>query len=112
MAQVPVFCHPDGVAFDTGDMRRIAQNMAEACGEDRLRFGGKSFRSGGATDLRCALGAVEGMAVIKQRGRWSTDIAEIYQRALVLDQLNGSAVMGNAGGADLEGLLDGWSQPA
>ena len=108
----PVFAHANGTAYDTGDMRRIAQRMAAACGEDPERFGGKSFRSGGATDLRCALGAAEGKAVIKQRGRWSSDIADIYQRALVLDQLNGSAAMSSASGVDLEGLLDGWSQPA
>ena len=112
MACAPVFAHANGTAFDTGDMRRIAQSMASACGEDADRFGGKSFRVGGATDLRGALGAAEGMAVIKQRGRWNSDIAEIYQRALVLDQLNGSAAMGAGGGEDLEGLLDGWSQPA
>ena len=112
MADRPVFAHADGVAYDTGDVRRVAQEMAAACGEPRERFGGKSFRVGGATDLRCALGSAEGMAVIKQRGRWNSDIAEIYQRALVLDQLEGSAAMGDAGGADLEGLLDGWSQPA
>ena len=112
LSDVPVFAHASGVAFDTGDMRRIAQGMADACGEDAERFGGKSFRVGGATDLRAALGAAEGMAVIKQRGRWSSDVAEIYQRALLLDQLDGSAAMGGASGADLEGLLDGWSQPA
>ena len=78
----------------------------------RALRGGKSFRVGGATDLRAALGAAEGMAVIKQRGRWNSDVAEIYQRALLLDQLDGSAAMGGTCGADLEGLLDGWSQPA
>ena len=112
LSDAPVFAHDNGVAYDTGDMRRIAQGMAAACGEEAARFGGKSFRVGGATDLRAALGAAEGMAVIKQRGRWNSDIAEIYQRALVLDQLDGSAAMGGARGADLEGLLDGWSQPA
>ena len=109
---VAVFAHASGVEFDTGDVRRVAQSMAEACGEDPARFGGKSFRVGGATDLRCALGVAEGKAVIKQRGRWNSDIADIYQRALLADQLDGSAAMGGAHGADLEGLLDGWSQPA
>ena len=63
-ALLPVFAHGDGVAFDTGDMRAIAKSMAAACGEDPARFGGKSFRVGGATDLRCALGAAEGMAAM------------------------------------------------
>ena len=50
--------------------------------------------------------------MIKQRGRWNSDIADIYQRALVGDQIAGSVAMGDAVGADLESLLLGWSQPA
>ena len=52
------------------------------------------------------------MQVIQQRGRWSSDIAEIYQRTLLVDQMDGAARMAEADGADLESLLHGWSQPA
>ena len=68
------------------------------------------MRVGGATDLRNVLG-IGGKEVIKQRGRWAGDIAEIYQRTLLLDQIEGSAAMGSATGTDLEALLHGWSQP-
>lgn len=48
-----VFTRADGSAVDTADVRHAAQRMAAACGEDPAAFGGKSFRVGGATDLRC-----------------------------------------------------------
>ena len=79
--------------------------------QDPAHFGGKSFRVGGATDLRATMG-VAGREAIKQRGRWNSDIADIYQRTLVEDQIGASAAMGGATGADLESLLHGWSQPA
>ena len=66
---------------------------------------------GGATDLRARFG-VEGKELIKGRGRWNSDIADIYQRILVCDQLRGAAGMADARGEDLESLLHGWSQPA
>eukprot|EP00965_Chrysotila_dentata_P097601 3225749-Pleurochrysis_carterae.AAC.1 len=61
--------------------------MAAACGLDPSEFGGKCWRIGGATDLRDRLGDSSGK-VIKQRGRWATDVAEVYQRALVDHQLD------------------------
>jgi hypothetical protein len=87
--------------------------MARELGEAPEHFGGKSFRVGGATDLRAVLGVAEGKAVIQQRGRWGdgSDIADIYQRVLITDQLKGSASMGDADGVDLEALLTGWSMP-
>eukprot|EP00965_Chrysotila_dentata_P105081 3471094-Pleurochrysis_carterae.AAC.1 len=86
--------------------------MAAACGEDPNLFGGKCWRIGGATDLRDRLGE-GGRAAIKQRGRWASDVAEVYQRALVDHQLDVSADMANSTGVDLEALVHGcWSQPA
>ena len=51
-------------------------------------------------------------AVIKGRGRWWSDVAEIYQRALLSVQLLGSVAMGSADGVDLEAMCAGWSQPS
>eukprot|EP00965_Chrysotila_dentata_P128403 4245733-Pleurochrysis_carterae.AAC.1 len=51
-------------------------------------------------------------AVVKQRGRWASDVAEVYQRALVDVQLDASAGMADSRGVDLEAMIDGWSQPA
>eukprot|EP00965_Chrysotila_dentata_P057408 1904348-Pleurochrysis_carterae.AAC.3 len=85
--------------------------MAVAAGLDPDEFGGKGWRIGGATDLRDVLGD-GGAAAVQQRGRWATDIAQIYQRAVVDGQLRSSAGMADATGVDLEALCVGWSQPA
>ena len=111
MANTPVFTRVDGSAVDAGDVRKTAQRMAAACGEKASDFGAKSARVGGATDLRAAKGAA-GKDMIMQRGRWNSDIADIYQRVLVDDQLTAAAAMSHASGADLESMLHGWSQPA
>ena len=99
--------------WDTDDTRALAASMARALGLDSSEFGGKSFRIGGATDMREALG--EGSKeTIKQRGRWATDVAEVYQRALIKSHLDASVAMGSAQASrDLEEFCNGsWAQPA
>ena len=44
--------------------------------------GASSFRSGGATDLRAALGAGSG-EIVKKRGPWESDTHEIYTRPVL-----------------------------
>eukprot|EP00965_Chrysotila_dentata_P086105 2840930-Pleurochrysis_carterae.AAC.1 len=53
-----------------------------------------------------------GRALIKQRGRWQSDVASVYQRAIVDKQLRASAKMGEASGVELEAIAAGWAQPA
>eukprot|EP00965_Chrysotila_dentata_P129951 4295752-Pleurochrysis_carterae.AAC.1 len=53
-----------------------------------------------------------GAAAVQQQGRWATDIAQIYQRAVVDGQLRSSADMADAAEVDMEALCAGWSQPA
>eukprot|EP00965_Chrysotila_dentata_P067190 2223961-Pleurochrysis_carterae.AAC.1 len=112
-SRTPLFTGPDGVTpWTTGDSRRVAKAMATVIGLDPENFGGKCWRiGGGATDLHAVLGE-QGAKAIVQRGRWHTDIAQIYQRALADTQLQASAGMGDAGGADMEALFSGWTQPA
>eukprot|EP00965_Chrysotila_dentata_P192104 6174976-Pleurochrysis_carterae.AAC.1 len=85
--------------------------MAASIGLDPEEFGCKGWRIGGATDLRDILGD-SGKAEISLRGRWESDVAQVYQRAVVDGQLRTSAGMANASGSDLEALCAGWSQPA
>ena len=88
---------PDGTAFSTTDVRHTVRRMASACGEQPTDFGASSLRAGGATDLREGLGDDDRSSrIIKQRGRWASDIAEIYQRALLRTQLDASAAIGTA----------------
>eukprot|EP00965_Chrysotila_dentata_P047534 1576382-Pleurochrysis_carterae.AAC.1 len=41
-------------------------------------------------------------ALIKQRGRWQSNVALVYQRAIVDAQLEASAGIGDASGVELE----------
>ena len=112
-ARDPLFVHAGGGAWSTSQVRAEAQRMASAAGEDGSRFGAKSYRAGGATDLRVHLGDDDkSKAVIKGRGRWWSDVAEIYQRTLLSAQLLGSVAMGAVGGVDMEAMCAGWSQPS
>ena len=114
-AVAPLFARADGAAIDTGDMRAFAEEMAA---EVRLAggtiglVGAKSWRVGGATDMRDIFGVEYAPQLIRERGRWASDVALIYQRALARAHLDGSARVGDAVGLDLESLCAGWVQPA
>jgi hypothetical protein len=83
-----------------------------ALGLDKAQFGGKSFRIGGATDLAAAFGVVKAERLIKQRGRWSSSVQRLYERALAEEHLSASAAIGEAEGRELEALCHGWVQRA
>ena len=106
----PLFVSAAG-AWCTADTQDLALELASFVGLDAATFGGKSFRAGGATDIAALLGEA-GKARLKKRGRWSTDVALIYERALAEPDLSLSASLGDAAGRDLEGILGGWAQPA
>jgi hypothetical protein len=89
----------------------MGKRMALAVGIPPEAVGGKLFRIGGSTDLRDCLG--DGSErVIKERGRWGTDVAFVYQRALLRDQLRASGAIADADAADLEATIAGWVQPS
>ena len=54
----------------------------------------------------------DGARVTRQRGRWDSDVANVYQRPLLADQLAGAAAVGGATGTDLEALCAGFAQRA
>ena len=97
--------------WNTDDTRALATDIATTLQLDPREFGGKSFRIGGATDWRAKLGA-DSERLIKQRGRWKSDIALAYQRSLVEQHLQSSVDVGDVSGADLEALCPGWVQRA
>ena len=111
LAATPFFIGRRGAAWDTNDTRSLAQRMGGWLGIPPSELGGKSFRIGGATDWRDIFGA-DAERIIKQRGRWMSDVALLYQRALAETHLRGSAAVGDAASADLESLCWGWAQPA
>ena len=111
-AAQPLFVRPRGGVWRTHETRELAQDLARLLGMDAAEFGAKSFRIGGATDWRAVFGPAGAETIIRERGRWESDVARIYQRALAQDHLSGSAAVGGTEGRELEALCRGWAQPA
>ena len=111
-ADLPLFTGHNGRPWRTTDSRLLAREFAERLRLNPEDFGAKSFRIGGATDYRAAFGAVQAERLIRQRGRWWSDIHQLYERALAEEHLTASAAVGSARGAELEALCEGWAQPA
>ena len=80
-----------------------------AAGLDPSSFGAKAFRAGGATDWRDTLGE-EGKYIIRKRGRWWSDVDDIYQRPILDAQLAASARVGDARGEGMEEVIPGFVQ--
>ena len=107
---IPIHRKP---AWTTSDTSTLAKAIGKAAGIPQKDCGSKAFRLGGATDMRQAAGGEKAMRLLKERGRWSSDIACIYQRPLIHQHLLASASLGNAGGSRcFEEYCAGWSQPA
>ena len=78
-ANAPLFLRADGQAYETKDVDALGSRMAAAAGIPATAVGGKLWRIGGTTDLWEALGMERSKDHIKRRGRWKTDIWEVYQ---------------------------------
>lgn len=111
-ANAPLFTRRDGRAYETKDVDRLGSCLAAAAGIPAAKVGGKLWRIGGTTDLWEALGEERSKSHIKRRGRWKSDIWEVYQRVLLGEQLNAAAGMADAHDDDMEAVLPGWVQPA
>ena len=110
----PFFVAADGVsAWRSTDTKELAREMARTLKLPPDEFGAKFARIGGATDLREQLGDVRSIDVIKERGRWGSDIHRIYQRSLLKTQLWASRAIGDAASTtrDMEEAVQGWVQP-
>ena len=49
---------------------------------------------------------------IRERGRWGSDVAQIYQRVSAAAHGDISRTIGDSVGADLQSMLTGWCQTA
>ena len=108
--EAPFFTQLSGAIWTTECSRRLFKRVATSAGIDPDSVGGKASRIGGSTDAKERTGEA-GKAIIKRRGRWASDVAEVYQRELLGVQLDLSATLGEAVGEDLEALCEGWAQP-
>ena len=77
-------------------MTDLARDMVAELKLPLGEFGAKFARIGGATGLREKLGDSRATEVIKERGRWGSDIYKIYQGSLLRVQLQASRGMGEA----------------
>ena len=111
-ATTPLFVTAAGRHWETSDVRGLARRWAKALGVPTHDVGGKSFRIRGATDLQAQLGAEQGARVVRERGRWASDVSYIYSRASAQVQLDASATMADASGGSLEALIPSKTQPA
>jgi hypothetical protein len=94
------------VSDDVGVWVKEAALAAEI---DPAPLGVRALRMGGATDLYDIYGP-PGERLIRERGRWSSDIAQIYQRVSAAAHGQLSRSIGDSAGVDLQSLLAGWSQ--
>ena len=65
---------------------------------------------GGATDFLERFGPAKATALVKARGRWESDISEIYSRASALAQIDASVEVWEAEGPELEAVTAGWAR--
>lgn len=78
--------------------------------ENPKHWGAHSCRIGGATDLMATGQASQ--LLLQAKGRWGSDIGQIYARLTRRGQIAASTLMQRASGRDLEELLPGFVQPA
>ena len=110
-ANAPLFLNENATAYDTADVAKLGKKFCRAAGIPPELCGAKLWRIGGATDLRDTMG-MQGAQAIKERGRWGSDVAFVYARSLVGQQLDAAAGMAEAGDADVEAMFADWVQPA
>ena len=109
-ASTPLFRDDEGAGVRSKTVRLDCRAVAVAAGLSPAEFGASSLRIGGAEDIYDVFEEAAD-SVIKERGRWWTDIHLIYQRASASRHMRVSAAMGEARGISLEAFAEGWAMP-
>lgn len=95
----------------TSMLRTLVKTVAASIGLTRgSEWGAHSMRIGGATDLVSTGKASQ--VLLQAKGRWASDICQIYARMTRKNQLAASALMQTASGRDLEEILPSFTQMA
>ena len=110
----PFFTLKGGEIYRSNDVLELVRRWAVMIDLPPLEFWSRAFRVAGATDLRDKVGEAVSKKLIKDRGRWDSEIGEIYSRPLLQPQLEASIAVGTASGVGFEDHLSGtgFAQPA
>ena len=109
--ETPLFqSDTDGQPANTDTLRADARAIGALAGLQQADLGGTSFRIGGAEDTYDVLG-LAGEAIIRERGRWHSDIHQLYQRCSASLHMHVSVQIGESSGVSLEALGNGWANP-
>ena len=95
----------------TTDVASWCVDIATANGMDTSHVGGKSLRMGAASDIWDIYGP-EAPDLLKERGRWDSDIGRIYAAVSAEKHGDMSRRIASSTGRDLQSMLRGWRQPA
>ena len=115
-----LFSMPDGRVPCTADVTEMFREGARALAMDASMMGAPAARIGGATDIFDALlargvapevAAEQGQRLIRERGRWDSDVGFIYARPSAEAHLAMSVAMGEDCRADLESLVASLAMP-
>ena len=108
-AATPLVRKPNGKNFSPDDMSKvIKREMIKAGASEDDPYSAHSCRIGGACDRRDR-GDTE--AMIRQAGRWWSDIHEIYARPSVARQIQSALGAYQATGTHIEAVYPGFVQP-
>lgn len=112
LATAPFFAPSSGRPVTTSVVKAFVREAAAAVGEPPAEFDAHSLRVGGATDLYYLFGAGEAERLIQKRGRWLSDIHQIYSRLSASSEMHDYAEMADARGVDMESFRRGYVMPA
>jgi len=92
-------------------VRTGVRRLAEQLGLEKMLFGGMSLRIGFATDAFDVYGMAHADDLIRQMGRWQSDIWQVYARLSAETHMRSAEEIESSAGASLEELAKGWVQP-
>ena len=105
-SSTPLFRDGDGSPLSVEQLRGVARRVFQEAGQSG-NVGAHSFRIGGASDL---VDQGASASLLMAKGRWASDVAQIYARMTRRAQLAASRMMQQRGGRDCEELFSGFTQ--
>lgn len=83
----PLFARMDGAPIRTDDVKMFIRQAAECLQLPAGEFDARALRIGGATDILHSYGPAGAESIIRDKGRWQSDIGDIYSRISATNML-------------------------